>query len=375
MGKNMVDDDLNIEKEEIDNKSVSEESQEIKTEKLAVKKKPLKKKVSKKKVSAKKPVKRVIKRKQKKKNHLNWKKPLLIIILLIIIIISSFLYLNKNNTEDKQNYVAFVDGTPITEKVIMSQKEIMSIVRSDLTITDDMALNQTIIMVLFLNEADKNNIIISDEIIESNIQAIQSRFNSEEDFYSALEIQNTTIIEFRKEISNQFKIEQLREMIFSDISITDDEIKDSYLQNQEQLLANGYENYSSAKTDLKEILLKAKQNQLLNDYILFLMNTAKIEHGPFTNEDLFAICLSNSDAIFYTSYWCEPCKKQEEIFQTSYKFINSVDCSTGLEQGAGQISICDDNNIEVYPTWVINGQKYTGIKSLDFLSEKTSCKI
>ncbi|HEY3168130.1 MAG TPA: thioredoxin, partial [Candidatus Binatia bacterium] len=50
------------------------------------------------------------------------------------------------------------------------------------------------------------------------------------------------------------------------------------------------------------------------------------------------------------------------------KRIPYVECSPGGQQ-APSAPICKEKNITNYPTWIINGQRYTGIQELDALAQ------
>jgi hypothetical protein len=89
--------------------------------------------------------------------------------------------------------------------------------------------------------------------------------------------------------------------------------------------------------------------------------------------DDFARCLSASGAKMYGSYWCPHCNEQKEMFGSSWKYMNYIECS--LPARAGQTQACIDANITSYPTWEFNdGNRTLGVLSFDDLSQKTGCK-
>jgi len=47
-----------------------------------------------------------------------------------------------------------------------------------------------------------------------------------------------------------------------------------------------------------------------------------------------------------------------------------VECSPGGPK-APQAQACKDKGIQSYPTWIINGQRYTGVQPLDTLAQLT----
>lgn len=80
--------------------------------------------------------------------------------------------------------------------------------------------------------------------------------------------------------------------------------------------------------------------------------------------------LSESDAKFYGAYWCPHCADQKKMFGSSVNRLPYVECSPGGPQ-APQAQICNDKNVESYPTWIINGQRYVGVQPLDTLAQIT----
>ena len=78
--------------------------------------------------------------------------------------------------------------------------------------------------------------------------------------------------------------------------------------------------------------------------------------------------LSKTDAKFYGASWCPHCAEQKHIFGSSEKRLPYVECSPG-GPNAPQAQVCKDKSIESYPTWIINGQRYTGVQPLDTLAQ------
>jgi|SRR3989344_2231818 len=75
------------------------------------------------------------------------------------------------------------------------------------------------------------------------------------------------------------------------------------------------------------------------------------------------LCIANNSVI-YTQLGCHACENQEEIFRNNYQYLNIVDCFYEKEK-------CKD--IERTPTWLINGEKYIGVKTIEELKELTGC--
>jgi uncharacterized membrane protein len=78
--------------------------------------------------------------------------------------------------------------------------------------------------------------------------------------------------------------------------------------------------------------------------------------------------LAKSDVKFYGTYWCPHCNDQKALFGASAKRLPYIECSPG-GQSAPQAAECKQKGIQSYPTWIINGQRYSGTQSLDALAQ------
>lgn len=83
--------------------------------------------------------------------------------------------------------------------------------------------------------------------------------------------------------------------------------------------------------------------------------------------------LSKVNAKFYGASWCPHCAEQKEIFGSSVKRLPYVECSPG-GPGTPQAQVCSQAGVESYPTWMINGQRYVGIQSLENLAQSSNYK-
>jgi uncharacterized membrane protein/glutaredoxin len=80
--------------------------------------------------------------------------------------------------------------------------------------------------------------------------------------------------------------------------------------------------------------------------------------------------LTQVGAKFYGAFWCPHCQDQKTLFgKEAAKQIPYVECSTPDRQA--QTEVCKAQNIQGYPTWVINGQASQGTKTLDQLADLT----
>jgi len=104
----------------------------------------------------------------------------------------------------------------------------------------------------------------------------------------------------------------------------------------------------------------------LHLYFVGYWGEAQGPEDPWTRA--LAEHLSKSDAKFYGASWCPHCAEQKKLFDGSVDRIPYVECSPG-GPNAPQAEVCKDKNIQSYPTWIINGERYTGVQPLDALAQ------
>lgn len=84
--------------------------------------------------------------------------------------------------------------------------------------------------------------------------------------------------------------------------------------------------------------------------------------------------LTKTNAKFYGAYWCPHCVEQKELFGASVKRIPYVECSPS-GPSAPQATECKEKGIKGYPTWIINGARYSGTVGLDALAQYSNYKF
>ena len=82
--------------------------------------------------------------------------------------------------------------------------------------------------------------------------------------------------------------------------------------------------------------------------------------------DMLAQCLTSNQIKMYGTEWCPHCKDQKELFGSSFKYVDYIDCDKQRET-------CLIAGIQGYPTWIINNQKYPGTQSLEKLKQLSNC--
>jgi len=107
--------------------------------------------------------------------------------------------------------------------------------------------------------------------------------------------------------------------------------------------------------------------------IIFFKPSGESVTGEF---DDFVNCLAEKDAKFYGAYWCGHCNTQKELFHDSEDLIKEkvyIECADDAINNEREK--CIEAGITAYPTWIINGEKSTGTKSISQLSELSGCEV
>ena len=70
----------------------------------------------------------------------------------------------------------------------------------------------------------------------------------------------------------------------------------------------------------------------------------------------------------YGTEWCSHCKNQKKAFGESFQFIDYIDCDRNKDE-------CVKNGVKGYPTWIIDGEKYSGELPLYRLASLAKCTL
>ena len=79
-----------------------------------------------------------------------------------------------------------------------------------------------------------------------------------------------------------------------------------------------------------------------------------------------AECIGENSEL-YVQLGCGACEVQEKMFGENYQYLDAIDCSYERQK-------CLNTGITGTPTWVINGEKYKGVQTIEKLKELTGCK-
>jgi glutaredoxin len=80
--------------------------------------------------------------------------------------------------------------------------------------------------------------------------------------------------------------------------------------------------------------------------------------------------LTEVGAIFYGAYWCPHCQDQKKLFGDAMQYVTYYECDPKGENSKAEA--CQAAGIESYPTWIINGQKYSGLQTFANLAKYSS---
>ena len=83
--------------------------------------------------------------------------------------------------------------------------------------------------------------------------------------------------------------------------------------------------------------------------------------------------LSDSGARFYGAYWCPACQQQKALFEASADRLPYVECTPNGRNGLRDFA-CVANDVKEYPTWIIDGRRYTGVIPVDELADRSGFK-
>lgn len=85
--------------------------------------------------------------------------------------------------------------------------------------------------------------------------------------------------------------------------------------------------------------------------------------------DGFAQCLTDKGFTMYGAYWCPHCQNEKKAFESSWKYVNSVECTDTPQR-------CTDAGVTGFPTWLGPGDvRLEGEQGVERLSEMSNCKI
>jgi hypothetical protein len=90
--------------------------------------------------------------------------------------------------------------------------------------------------------------------------------------------------------------------------------------------------------------------------------------------DAFARCLTAKHAKMYGAFWCPHCADQEAMFESSFRYVDYVEC--GIKGSRAEAPQCIQAGAKHFPTWQFaSGERREGALPLQTLGEKTGCPL
>jgi hypothetical protein len=77
--------------------------------------------------------------------------------------------------------------------------------------------------------------------------------------------------------------------------------------------------------------------------------------------------LKQAGAKMYGASWCPMCRRQAQVFGDAFSQVPHIECFPNGREG-GSIAQCQKAGIQGFPTWVIGGRTYPGLRSIEELA-------
>lgn len=97
--------------------------------------------------------------------------------------------------------------------------------------------------------------------------------------------------------------------------------------------------------------------------VIILALIILIKPHPGTSKEI-AQCIGKNSKI-YVQLGCHACESQKKLFRDNYQYLDVTDCWFERDK-------CSE--IEYTPTWIIKGEKYVGVQSIEKLQNLTGCQ-
>jgi glutaredoxin len=95
--------------------------------------------------------------------------------------------------------------------------------------------------------------------------------------------------------------------------------------------------------------------------------SAQTSSSSTTAEVALAMHLKQLGAKLYGAHWCPYCHKQKDLFgKEAFSQLDYIECDPGGKDA--RPDLCQQANVEGFPTWEIQGKKYGGLMSLQELA-------
>ncbi|MCR4264274.1 MAG: SurA N-terminal domain-containing protein [Candidatus Roizmanbacteria bacterium] len=197
----------------------------------------------------------------------DWRKRFFVPIIIVLLAVLAYVGM-------QQLVVATVNGVPISRITLLKEMESQ---------IGDQVLDSLITRQLIVQEAKKQNITVTDEEIDEEINKLKEQFTaSGQDFDQLLELQGMTMERVREEIRLQKIIEKA---VAGDTEVTDEEV-DAFIEQNSAFLPEGQAaNDPKLREDVTQQLKQQKIGEKTNVWIEELKQNASIKYfGPFAQK-------------------------------------------------------------------------------------------
>ena len=104
--------------------------------------------------------------------------------------------------------------------------------------------------------------------------------------------------------------------------------------------------------------------------IVLLLGSSLWKNIAPSKYDALAQCITDAGGQVKVAYWCSACAKQEAMFKSAWRLIDSIECSS---PGSSVFDLCPE--ISATPTWILpDGSTMEGAYELTKLAEVYSCE-
>lgn len=207
-----------------------------------------------------------------------------LVLIVLFLFVSAFLVYNnyhtKNGDDNKNNIdnsfklddsntknfsKVFVDGKVFSYEDIKREYDILPFVLRQQMSFDDYVNKFFIPRTLLLVDAEKNNIVVSDDEVNASLEELKNALlqqNSSLEEY--LDSNNLSLDEFLSRIKEDLLVQKDIDFVTKDINVSDDELKavyDAFNLSSKNLT------FEQSKNDLYNFVLNDKKNKFLQTYI------------------------------------------------------------------------------------------------------------
>ncbi len=219
----------------------------------------------------------------------------LVLIIFFLVLSAFFVYKNnyysKDNSDGNYNFVGtnnndvnndvktfskvFVDGKVFSYDEVRRQYDILpSVLKQQMSFSsyvNDFFIPRTLLLV----DAENNNIVVSDSEVNVSLEELKNALlqqnSSLEEYLSS---NNLSFEEFLSRIREDLLVQKDIELVTSNISVSDDELKNVYDAFN---LSSQNVTFEEAKNDLYTFVLNDKKNKFLQTYISQLKEKYKVK--------------------------------------------------------------------------------------------------